>query len=356
MKELFSQNPDDFFRLITKRTETSLLQEAEIFKLFEKEKILIIGAGGSIGSALSQRLTNSKLSNLFFLDRDESSLHRLSLELNNGSAAHLENYFVGDIRDYSSVEEIIANIKPTFVIHAAALKHLSILERFPREGFLVNLIGTMNVAEICVKNNVKHFVNISTDKAAHPTSILGKTKKLAEILTEEIFLGSELIQCSVRFGNVFASRGSAIETFIHQIKNDLSITLSHPDVARFFMSPYEAANLVLAAASLNESGTYIQNMGEEVLIFDVINRLAEFFNANASISISGLRSGEKLHEDLQDGPSTNTKYKSIVRSVHVLKPGLHQEIKNSLPISNNEALVTIEKLIIKYGNGSLKTK
>jgi FlaA1/EpsC-like NDP-sugar epimerase len=122
------------------------------------------------------------------------------------------------------------------------------------------------------------------------------------------------------------------------------------------MSPYEAANIVLAAASLNESGNYIQNMGEEVLIFDVINRLAEFFNANASILISGLRSGEKLHEDLEERPTTNTKYKSFVRSLHVLKPGLHQEIKESLPISNNESLVTIEKLIIKYGNSSLKTK
>jgi FlaA1/EpsC-like NDP-sugar epimerase len=152
------------------------------------------------------------------------------------------------------VKDVIEKVSPDVVIHAAALKHLVILERFPREGYLTNILGTLNVAELCVELGIKKFVNISTDKAANPVSILGKTKKIGELITEEAYNESSLRQCSVRFGNVFASRGSVIETFIHQIKNGLPVTITDEKVARFFMSHNEAANLVLAAASLKENG------------------------------------------------------------------------------------------------------
>jgi FlaA1/EpsC-like NDP-sugar epimerase len=177
---------------------------------------------------------------------------------------------------------------------------------------------------------------------------LGKTKKLAELISEEVFDGSGLIASSVRFGNVFASRGSVIETFIHQIQNNLPVTVSDLDVARYFMSHNEAANLVLAAASLKESGTYIQNMGNEILITDVVSRIANFLNKSPNIRVTGLRSGEKLREELYDGPVQKTIFKSISRSVHPLTSGLVEDILNNNPKNNIEAVNKIENLTNKY--------
>ena len=338
----------NFFNQIIGRSETQLITDDQLQQFFSEESILIIGAGGSIGSALARRLVSAKLTKVFFLDRDESALHGLALELSDTAASHSQNCFIADIRDPQSIREVIQKIRPTIVIHAAALKHLVVLERFPREGFLTNIIGTLNVAELCVESGVKQFVNISTDKAANPTSILGKTKKLAELITEEVFIDTGLIQCSVRFGNVFASRGSVIETFVHQINNRIPVTVTDSQVARFFMSHNEAANLVLAAVSLQENGTYIQNMGDEVLILDVVNRIAKYFNLKPTIKIVGLKDGEKMHEELYDGPVLETRFKSISRSIHSIKNGLSMEVRKFTPSNNAEAKVQIEALISKF--------
>lgn len=348
MKRLLDTEYKFFFNEVVGRHEIQLLNDTEVQRLFGESRILIIGAGGSIGSALARRLVLAKIKNLFFLDRDESALHGLALELSDTAASHSDNFFIADIRDRQSIKDVIAQVKPTIVIHAAALKHLAILERFPREGFLTNIIGTMNVAEMCIEYKVEQFVNISTDKAANPISVLGKTKKLAELITEEVFTDTGLNQCSVRFGNVFASRGSVIETFIHQISNQISVTLTDVKVARFFMSHNESANLVLAATSLKESGTYIQNMGEEVMILDVVNRIARYLDLKPAIKIVGLKSGEKMHEELYDGPVLPTKFESISRSVHSIKHGLVKEVREFLPLNNTETMDQIEKLTLKY--------
>ena len=348
MISMAGESYDEFFKHIVGRSETQLLNDDQIQNFFNKEKILVIGAGGSIGSALARRLISAKIKNVFFLDRDESALHGLALELSDTAASHSENCFIADIRDSQSIKDVIEEVIPTIVIHAAALKHLVVLERFPREGFLTNIIGTLNIAELCVELGVKQFVNISTDKAANPTSVLGKTKKLAEILAEEVFIGTGLMQCSVRFGNVFASRGSVIETFVHQIKNGIPVTVTDSQVARFFMSHNEAANLVLAAASLQESGTYIQNMGQEVLILEVVNRIAKYLDLKPIIKIVGLKNGEKMHEELYDGPILATKFNSISRSIHSTKIGLAKEVRKFAPSNNAEARAQIEKLTVKY--------
>jgi FlaA1/EpsC-like NDP-sugar epimerase len=346
----FEQNKtiSDLFNQMVGRPETELLSSANIRNFFGDERILIIGAGGSIGSALAKTINSAQISNLFLLDRDESALHGVALELFNDSASHSQNFFIGDIRDRSSISQVMDQIKPSMVIHAAALKHLPILERFPREGFLTNIIGTLNVAELCVEKKVKQFVNISTDKAARPISVLGKTKKLAELITEELYVQAQLKHCSVRFGNVFASRGSVIETFVHQIRNNMPVTVTDPLVCRFFMTQNEAANLVLAAASLQESGTYIQNMGGEVPIIDIVQKIAEYYGQTPEIKFTGLKSGEKLHEELFDGPVLATKYETILRSVHEEKSGLVKEVKSYIPSNNEEAIAQIEKLTKKY--------
>jgi FlaA1/EpsC-like NDP-sugar epimerase len=330
------------------RSEVQLLTDDDLKSTFEKSRVLIIGAGGSIGSALATRLVTAGLEQIFFLDRDESALHGLALELSNTAASHSNKCFIADIRDKQSINDVLEIVKPSIVIHAAALKHLVMLERFPREGYLTNITGTLNVAEACLKHGVEQFVNISTDKAANPISVLGKTKKIAELLTEEVFANSDSKQCSVRFGNVFASRGSVIETFIHQISHGLPVTITDQNVARYFMSRNEAANLVLAAASLKVSGTYIQNMGEEVAIFDVVNKIAQYLSLVPTIKFIGLQNGEKLHEELYDGPTAPTKYGSISRSSHKIISGLVKEIKISNPVSNSDAIEQIDQLIKKY--------
>ena len=336
------------FEHVVGRPENLLLNNEQLHGIFGNDRILIVGAAGSIGSSLARRLKSANVQNLFFLDNDESRLHELSLELSGSSAAHSDNYIIADIRDQESVENALEIAKPTVLLHAAALKHLSMIEKFPREAFLTNIIGTLNLVDKCIKKGIKQFVNISTDKAANPTSVLGKTKKLAELLVEESYADNNLAHCSVRFGNVFASRGSVIETFVHQINHQIPVTITDPNVSRFFMSQNEAANLVLASASLNEKGIFILDMGDEVRISDVVERIASFLNLPFSFSLIGLQKGEKLREELYDGPVTKTKFTSISKSVHKIKTGLIDDLRGELPIDNKQSLLILNKLVSKY--------
>ena len=348
----YSDSYKHFFEFVTGRSETSLLSDEVLLNQFDSERILIVGAAGSIGSSLAKRLTVARISNLYLADRDESSLHELSLSLTNKSAAHSDRYLILDIRDRTSIENVLETTKPSIVIHAAALKHLVMLEKFPREGFLTNILGTLNLAELCLQSGVSQFINISTDKAANSVSILGHTKKLAELLTEEIYLSSNFKQCSVRFGNVFASRGSVIETFIHQIKHDIPVTITDENVSRYFMSQNEAANLVLAAGSLKETGTYIQNMGSEVKIIDVVRRIADYLKLPFNVDIIGLQNGEKLHEELYDGPVVTTRFPTISKSIHSVSQGLIETIHSNLPENDIQARNLLKLLADKF----VKTK
>ena len=348
MNKLNTWTDSKFFEAVIGRPEIKMLSDENLQSHFKDSRILIIGAGGSIGAALSHRLEHAQIPELFFLDHDESALHNLALSLSNVSASQSHRYLLADIRDFCSIKNAIETVKPTIVVHAAALKHLVMLERFPREGYLTNIEGTLNLAIACRELKVNQLINISTDKAANPISVLGMTKKIAELITEEVFRDSNLLQCSVRFGNVFASRGSVIETFVHQIYNSLPVTITSLEVSRFFMSHNEAANLVLAAASLKESGTYIQNMGDEIKIIDVVNRIAKYAERSATIKIIGLQKGEKIQEELFDGPTSPTQFDEISLSIHELNPGLIREIQKNSPISHEEALIKIKKLMTHY--------
>jgi FlaA1/EpsC-like NDP-sugar epimerase len=331
----FSHN-SSFFEEIIGRSEVPGLSTAEIQKEFSKERILIIGAGGTIGSAISRKLINSGLKEVYFLDRDESTLHNLALSLSNEAASHSEKCIVADIKDLQSVSQAISNVAPTTVLHAAALKHLVMLERFPREGFITNVIGTLNVLDASHQQGVKNLINISTDKAANPSSILGMTKKITEVLVEEYSKTNFDVAASVRFGNVFASRGSVIETFIHQLKNGLPITITDENVARFFMSHNEAANLVLSAATIREKGTFVQNMGEEIKISEVVFSLARWLNVKPRITYVGLQNGEKLHEELFDGPVAATKFPDIVRLKDTINHSISKKMREATKLPNEQ--------------------
>jgi dTDP-glucose 4,6-dehydratase len=267
-------------------------------KILEAERILITGAGGSVGSKICLLLSSLENVNLLATDRDENRLHSLSLDIMGTALFNSPAYRVLDVRDKTGVENIVSWYKPTMIIHAAALKHLAILEQQPREAYLTNFLGTKNLLLAASNFNVKSFLNISTDKAANPISILGKTKYMAEILTSYFRNLGHTNFTSVRFGNVFNSKGSVIETFTHQIMDGLSVTLTDEKVERFFMKIEEAASLSIIAAVLNASDVHILDMGKPVKLKYVIEKLMHILNKTSNIEIVGLRQGEKITEEL----------------------------------------------------------
>ncbi len=307
------KNPSKLFEYIVGRVENNPISKKKIVDYYSDKRILIVGAGGTIGSSVARRLVLSGIEDVYFLDRDESALHALALGLSDSAASHSEKCIVSDIKDYVGIKLILEKYKPDLIIHAAALKHLVVLERFPREGFMTNVSGTFNLLKAASESGVKQFVNVSTDKAANPTSFLGKTKKITERLTNSFHGRGSMNTCSVRFGNVFASRGSVIETFFHQIENGLPVTLTDSKVTRYFMSHDEAASLILSAGLLADNGVFVQNMGEEVKMTQVIERIASYLKVQYTINQIGLQPGEKMNEELYADLFVGTSIQEIVR-------------------------------------------
>jgi dTDP-glucose 4,6-dehydratase len=272
--------------------------DVKIAQFIRGKRVLITGAGGSIGSEIARQVHRFAPSSLAMVDRDETSLLNLQLSLDGTGLLTGEGLILGDVRDQERLEEIFALMKPEIVFHAAALKHLTTLERFPEEAHKTNVIGTKNVIDTAVKFNVKTFVNISTDKAADPSSALGKSKLITERLTSAVH-GDDKKYISVRFGNVIGSNGSFIHTFRHQIRHGGPITITHPEVTRFFMTVSEAVHLVLQSAIIGESGeTLILDMGQPVSIEAIAKHMIEVSGRKIEIKYTGLRDGEKLHETL----------------------------------------------------------
>lgn len=262
-------------------------------------RVLVTGAGGSIGSELVRQLSAYGPEELLLLDRDESALHAIQLDLEGRALLDSPDLIVADIRDRAAVEEIMATRQPDVVFHAAALKHLPLLERHPAEAVRANVLGTHHLLEAAVTHGVQRFVNVSTDKAADPTSVLGYTKAIAERLTAEASRRSAGTFLSVRFGNVLGSRGSVLTTFRSQIRSGGPVTVTDPEVTRFFMTVQEAAELVIQAGALGVDGeVLILDVGEPVRIADVAARLVAQSDADVDIVFTGLRPGEKLAETL----------------------------------------------------------
>jgi FlaA1/EpsC-like NDP-sugar epimerase len=272
--------------------------DLKIAQFIRGKRVLITGAGGSIGSEIARQVHRFAPSSLAMVDRDETSLLNLQLSLDGTGLLTGDGLILGDVRDQERLEEIFALTKPEIVFHAAALKHLTTLERFPEEAHKTNVIGTKNVIDTAVKFNVKTFVNISSDKAADPSSALGKSKLITERLTSAVH-GDDKKYISVRFGNVIGSNGSFIHTFRHQIRHGGPVTITHPEVTRFFMTVSEAVHLVLQSAIIGESGeTLILDMGQPVSIEAIAKHMIEVSGRKIEIKYTGLRDGEKLHEIL----------------------------------------------------------
>ena len=263
------------------------------------KRVLVTGAGGSIGSELCRQIYRFAPERLVMLDRDESALHAVQLSIEGKALLDSPNLALCDIRDDRWLQEIFDTHRPQVVFHAAALKHLPLLELHPAEAVKSNVLGTLAVLEASAATGVEKFVNISTDKAADPVSVLGDSKRIAERITTWYGDHRDGAFLSVRFGNVLASRGSVLETFQTQIEAGGPVTVTHPDVTRYFMTIPEAVELVIQAGAIGRDGeALVLDMGQPVRILDVAKRLVAKAERPVKIHFTGLRAGEKLHEVL----------------------------------------------------------
>jgi FlaA1/EpsC-like NDP-sugar epimerase len=286
-----------FQTIIGRQPRSMVFDATEIAKL-RNERVLVTGAGGSIGSQIVKLIAELEGITYLATDRDEGSLHSLSLDLDSRALFESPQIALLDVRDKQGIEQIIISFKPTLIIHAAALKHLNALQKQPREAMLTNVFGTANLIDVSKSKGIRKFVNISTDKAAEPKNVLGYSKKMAELYVAKSRVEGFENYTSCRFGNVFNSRGSVIETFIYQISNGKPITLTDPEIERYFMSVEEAAYLTIKAALINNGDVHIFDMGNPVALKLIIENLQKSIGLRSSIIITGLRDGEKLSEDL----------------------------------------------------------
>jgi FlaA1/EpsC-like NDP-sugar epimerase len=262
-------------------------------------RVLVTGAGGSIGSELCRQVAQFAPERLVMLDRDESGLHAVQLSLDGRGLLDDRNLVVADIRDQQRLDEVFREHRPQVVFHAAALKHLPLLEMHPSEALKTNIIGTYQLLQTALRHGVDRFVNISTDKAADPCSVLGYSKRITERLTAAADESAGGTYCSVRFGNVLGSRGSVLTAFEAQVAKGGPITVTDPEVSRYFMTVQEAVRLVVQAGAVESTGeVLVLDMGEPVRIADVARRLAANADRHIQVVYTGLRPGEKLHEVL----------------------------------------------------------
>lgn len=286
--------------------------------MLKGRRVLITGAGGSIGSEIARQVNAFEPSELLLLDHDETHVHDIGADL--PSAVQI----LADIRDAELLEEIFRRYKPEVVFHAAAHKHVPILELYPQEAVRTNVFGTQNVLDAAVAVGVERFVNISTDKAVDPSNVMGASKWVGEQLVMRTASEHEGAFCAVRFGNVIGSRGSVIATFAKQIERGGPVTVTDPRMSRFFMSVQEAVQLVLQAGALVTGGElYMLEMGEPVNILELAKRMIRLsgyeVGSEIEVRITGRRPGEKLFERLTaDGEETEPTAHPSIRLVHAV--------------------------------------
>ena len=272
----------------------------EISQYLVNRRVLVTGAGGSIGSELCRQLVRFNPAELIMLDRDESALHELQLSIYGRALLDTPQTVLADLRDERAINDLFETRKPQVVFHAAALKHLPLLERYPHEAYQTNVLGTSTMLKASQRAGVEVFINISTDKAANPISILGFSKRIAERLTADFaFRSGPGKYISVRFGNVLGSRGSVLMSFRDQISKGGPVTVTHRGVTRYFMTISEAVQLVIQAGAIGSTGeVLVLDMGKPVNIHDVAEQLVRNSGKPIKIEVVGLRVGEKVHEEL----------------------------------------------------------
>lgn len=282
------------------------LDMTEVEAYFAGKRVLVTGGGGSIGSELCRQIMSFTPAKLVLYDISENYIYDLFFELQEKYGALTRNTVelrVGSIRDKATLDRVFSEFQPEIVIHAAAHKHVPLMEDSPEQAIINNVFGTLNVAQCSLEHGVKRFVMISTDKAVNPTNIMGASKRMAEIIIEALQARGKTQFTAVRFGNVLGSNGSVVPLFERQIRAGGPVTLTHPDIIRYFMTIPEAASLVLQAASIAKGGElFVLDMGKPVKIRELAERMIQLYadpnGPPVEIIYTGLRPGEKLYEEL----------------------------------------------------------
>ena len=325
--------------------------------------VLVTGGGGSIGSELCRQVMRFRPGKLLIFDIYENCAYELLMELQQKYGRDIPvTVLIGSIRDKKRLDEVFETYHPTVVFHAAAHKHVPLMEISPAEAVKNNVLGTKNLLTSASEHDVERFVQLSTDKAVNPTSVMGCTKRICEMLIQT-FAGNTDMKCvAVRFGNVLGSHGSVIPLFEEQIKRGGPVTITHPDIVRYFMTITEAAQLVLQAGGLAKGGSiYVLDMGEPVKIMDLANRLIRFYGyepgVNMQVKITGLRPGEKLYEELLMDAERDKMGKTAHNKIFIAPPmqiDLEkfytnlQKLKDSAKHNDDEVVDVLQEMVPTY--------
>ncbi|MCI0551738.1 MAG: polysaccharide biosynthesis protein [Anaerolineae bacterium] len=378
LKGIPSRTMPGIYELIGGKVSVNRLREVEITDLLRREhvrvndeavgaalegkRVLVTGAGGSIGRELCRQIARRNPSQLVLLGHGENSIFEILLELQHDFPNHIFSPVIADVRNAERLASVFQQHQPQIIFHAAAHKHVPLMEANIVEAITNNVIGTRNVVQASLNSNVERFVMISTDKAVRPASIYGATKRLAEMIVLDAARNAKRAFTVVRFGNVLGSRGSIIPIFKGQIANGGPVTITHPDMYRFFMTIPEAVYLVLQAASMEKGGeTFVLNMGQPVRVLDLAEDLIRLSglepHRDIEISYTGIRPGEKLTEELWDEgtPLVQTLHPDIFRldgDVSSLSLSLSQAIDSLSALSHSADPDAIIELLDELIPGS----
>jgi len=342
------------------------LEEESIRKALSGKTILITGACGSIGSELVHQIAPYTPEKLILLDQAETAMYELELEcIERYKNKGMFHFFIGDICNHPRMEQIFNETRPDFVYHAAAYKHVPLMEENILEALHTNVIGSKIIADLSCQFNVRKFIMVSTDKAVKPSSIMGASKRMAEIYTQSLNIKGKTAYIITRFGNVLGSNGSVIPLFKKQIEKGGPITITHPEVTRYFMTIPEACQLVIEAGNMGKGGEiYIFDMGDSIKILDLAKKMIKIsglrLGKDIEIRYTGLRPGEKLYEELlNDKENTLPTHHPQIMIARVEK---HPEelvnknvnsLKSYLENANEkESLAILKKMVPEYSNTS----
>ncbi len=329
------------------------IANTELMDEYENQIIFITGAAGSIGSELARKVSKYNYKKLILIDSAESALYDVEQEFIRQGIKNIVAV-IADIRDYKRMEQLFDHYKPKILFHAAAYKHVPLMENNPYEAVGVNVIGTKNIADLSVKHSVQKFILISTDKAVNPTNVMGATKRIAELYVNCLQYKGTTKFITTRFGNVLGSNGSVIPLFKKQIDQGGPLTVTHKDITRYFMTISEACQLVIEAATMGNGGEiFVFDMGQSVKIYDLAVNMIILsglrFPEDIDIKITGLRPGEKIYEELlADGENTRPTYHEkimIAKTKQLNVVEIQEKIENLCSINSKmQNLVTVSRI------------